>query len=63
MDPQCKYSSVVCSNVYPQSVLRGSSNEDDEFVDSDVAFDAVPIARPSTPIPFWLRDDVNIPGI
>ena len=40
-----------------------SSNEDDDFVDSDVEFDVEPVTRPSTPIPFWLRDDVNIPGI
>ena len=40
-----------------------SSNENDDFVDSDVEFDVEPVTRPSTPIPFWLRDDVNIPGI
>ena len=40
-----------------------SSNDEDDFVDSDVEFDAEIVARPSTPIPFWLRDDENIPGI
>ena len=40
-----------------------SSNEDDDLVDSDVEFDAEAIARPSTPIPFWLQTDEDIPEL
>jgi hypothetical protein len=40
-----------------------SSNGDDDLVDSDVEFDAEAIARPSTPIPFWLQTDEDIPEL
>ena len=38
-----------------------STNEED-LVDSDVDFDPEAAVRPSTPIPFWLRTDEDVPG-
>ena len=31
-------------------------------MESDVEFDAEAISRPSTPVPFWLRTDEEVPG-
>ena len=31
-------------------------------MESDVEFDAEAISRPSTPVPFWLRTDEDVPG-
>ena len=39
------------------------SNVDDLLLIGDEKFDAEIVARPCTPIPFWLRDDEDIPGI
>ena len=39
-----------------------STNEEEDLVDSDVEFDAEAAVRPSTPIPFWLRTDEDVPG-
>ena len=39
-----------------------STNEEEDLVDSDVEFDSEAAVRPSTPIPFWLRTDEDVPG-
>ena len=39
-----------------------SDNEQDDLMESDVEFDAEAISRPSTPVPFWLRTDEDVPG-
>ena len=39
-----------------------STNEQEDLVDSDVEFDAEAVARPCTPVPFWLRTDEDVPG-
>ena len=40
-----------------------TSNEQEDLIESDVDFDAEVVTRPSTPVPFWLRTDEDIPGI
>merc|ERR1712038_793863 len=40
-----------------------STNEEEDLIDSDVEFDAEAAVRPSTPIPFWLRTDEDVPEI